>query len=159
MVNQLNLSAHQVRLRHPAQLQRPRVILRGFQSPVEDQRRQVRHLRRSLGFARGELTERERDRWETGMGAAVIPGWAHNGGLASHATYARPGVAAPPWAVKTSSPIRRSCPEFTSEAVFAPAAATTTDRPTERVGRERRVANLCGLVFTNAMAELLFPDF
>ena len=131
MVNQLNLSAHQVRLRHPAQLQRPRVILRGFQSPVEDQRRQVRHLRRSLGFARGELTERERER--------PVGDWDGSGsnsrrGLASHATYARSGVAAPPWAVKTSSPIRRSCPEFTSEAVFAPAAAAAAT-PTDRESR------------------------
>ena len=76
MMNQLDtVSAHQVRLRHSAKLQRPRVILRGFQSPVEDQRRQVRHLRRSLGFAPGELTERERERgqWETGMGGTAGP--------------------------------------------------------------------------------------
>ena len=72
---------------------------------------------------------------------------------ASPLTQPMPDTALPrrPWAVKTSSPIRRSCPEFTSEAVFA---AT----PTERVGREkRRAANLCGLVFTNRGAA--FPDF
>ena len=152
MMNQLDtVSAHQVRLRHSAKLQRPRVILRGFQSPVEDQRRQVRHLRRSLGFAPGELTERERERERPVGDWDGRDSGADGSILASHATYAQSRVASPPWAVKTSSPIRRSCPEFTSEAVFA---AT----PTERVGREkRRAANLCGLVFTNRGAA--FPDF
>ena len=55
------------------------------------------------------------------------------------------------WAVKTSTPIRRSCPEFTSDAVFAANAAAP---PKESAVKGER--QIC-VVQCLPIEELLFP--